>query len=530
MTLTWTAAKDKPSDKKLPSGRALIEARACESSLGRFMRTGWRYAGQSDVFSSNWHIDCISDHLTAAVDWQLGQLIIFALPPRHMKSLGINVFTPAWTWAQEIPEDQRRRGLRIKEGSWRGAGTRFAFISFSDDLSMRDSIWCRTLVESGWYQERWGDRFKLVRANDHFLANSAGGNRRAMSFSGGLTGFGAHIICVDDAHNIQSKAYEVERLHVLDSWNNALNSRLDDAKHGIYIVAMQRSHERDLIGHILAKEFNGVYVCLPAEFERGHPYVFLDPRWPVERKTMLSEHGGPALGTTWQDVRTEGQVLWEDRFPVEVLRERQKGMLSHTKAGQYQQRPTAQEGGLFKRHWFNNPVPKAPANLVKVRSWDTAATEEGHSFDPDYTVGILMGLDAITNMLYVLDVIRGRWSPGDVEDIIKRTAVMDGTETRIYYPQAPGAAGKFEAYRMVAELQGYTVSTEREVGDKAFRADPLAGQAEHGFVKLVEAPWNESFIDEMCSFPNGAHDDQVDAAAGAFRTLLRRPQWGMIGV
>lgn len=529
MPQTWTSARASSADQSRATGRAAIEAMSCEASLGRFMRTGWRHAQQSDTFSTNWHIDCIADYLTAASDRQLGQLLIFSMPPRHMKSIGINVFWPAWTWAQQIPEEQRRRRLRIKEDSWRGPGTRFAFISYGDDLSMRDSRWCRSLIESPWYQERWGDRYKLVRANDHFMENTFGGSRRSMSFGGGITGFGAHIIVVDDAHNINSPAFEVERERVLNLWDNTLNTRLDDSRHGVYVIAMQRSHERDLIGHILAREFNGVHVCLPAEFERGHPHVFLDPRWPVERKTLLSP-GGPNEGSIWQDTRVEGEPLWKERFPVEVLRERQKGMLSHTRAGQYQQRPTAQEGGLFKRAWFDNPARIAPAGLIKCRAWDTAATAEGHSYDPDYTVGCLLGLDPVTEMLYVMDVVRGRWSPGEVEDVIKMTATQDGAKTYIYYPQAPGAAGKFEAYRMVTELRGYSVSTEREVGDKEYRANGFATQAEHRFVKLVEAPWNEAFIDELCSFPNGAHDDQVDAVCGAFRTLLRRPQYGAIGV
>src|SRR5215471_1111899 len=84
-------------------------------------------------------------------------------------------------------------------------------------------------------------------------------------------------------------------------------------------------------------------------------------------------------------------------------------------------------------------------------------------------------IDPDDDHFYVLDVIRGRWSPGDVEKKIKSTAMCDGEKTRIYYPQAPGSAGKFEAYRMVAELKGYMVSTEREVGDKAYRADSFRG-------------------------------------------------------
>jgi hypothetical protein len=80
---------------------------------------------------------------------------------------------------------------------------------------------------------------------------------------------------------------------------------------------MQRSHERDLIGHILAKEFNGMHVCLPAEFEAGHPYVFLNPKWPVPRKTDSSNgaDGGPKIGEAWRDFRQEGDSLWKSRFP-----------------------------------------------------------------------------------------------------------------------------------------------------------------------------------------------------------------------
>jgi predicted phage terminase large subunit-like protein len=69
------------------------------------------------------------------------------------------------------------------------------------------------------------------------------------------------------------------------------------------------------------------------------------------------------------------------------------------------------------------------------------------------------------------------------------------------------------------------VSTEREQGDKEYRADPFAAQCEHGFVKLVESDWNKDFVEELCAFPKGAHDDQVDAASAAFRALMRRVTW-----
>ena len=136
-----------------------------------------------------------------------------------------------------------------------------------------------------------------------------------------------------------------------------------------------------------------------------------------------------------------------------------------------------------------------------------------------------MGRDQQTQAIYILDVIRGRWSPAQVENKIKSTALFDGCETQIRIPQDTGAAGKFQAGYLVGQLQGYSVKSEPEQRDKELRANPLAAQCEHGFVRLLAGEWNKAFVDELCAFPSGAHDDQVDAASAAFRTLVRRVTW-----
>ncbi len=129
-------------------------------------------------------------------------------------------------------------------------------------------------------------------------------------------------------------------------------------------------------------------------------------------------------------------------------------MTSHAAAGQLQQRPTAREGGLFKRQWFNNPVKLAPEDrLDLVRAWDLASASDP-SNDPDYTVGLLMGRDRQTGVLYIVDVIRGRFSPGEREQKIKSTAIFDGASCNIRIPQDPGGAGKFEAYHLAGLLAG----------------------------------------------------------------------------
>jgi len=507
--------------------RERVDALRYEDSLGDFIRGAWHHAGEPQPFQSNWHIDCVSDHLMAVARRQINGPgpLIFTMPPRHMKSLGVNVFFPAWTWAQNPDPDNQRHSFAVQPGTMMGPGVKFAYLSYVQRLSNEHSLACRRLIQSDWYQQHWGDRVRLNYTQIEQFDNLAGGNRRAMSFSS-ITGFGADIIVVDDAHDIENVESNLVREATLRVWDEVLPTRLNDPKTGMYIVIMQRSHERDLIGHILAKEFNGMHICLPAEFEGGHPYVFLDPKWPVPRKTNSSNgtDGGPKLGEDWRDFRKEGETLWKDRFPQEVLKRWSASMTSHAAAGQLQQRPTAREGGLFKREWFANPAKFAPERLELVRAWDLASTSDPKA-DPDYTVGVLMGRNPQTQVLYVLDVIRGRYSPGELERKIKSTAVLDGHEVRIRIPQDPGGAGKFQASYLVGQLQGYSVSTEREDGDKESRADPFAAQCEHGFVKLVEGTWNEPFVNELCAFPNAAHDDQVDAVSAAFRALLRRITW-----
>ena len=158
-------------------------------------------------------------------------------------------------------------------------------------------------------------------------------------------------------------------------------------------------------------------------------------------------------------------------------------------------------------------------NLLLVRAWDLASSVESNA---DYTVGLLMGKDPENELIYIIDVMRGHWSPGDVEIKMQSTARWDGEGCQILIPQDPGGAGKFQARYLAGKLQGYTVRTEAKTGDKEHRANPFAAQCEHGFVKLVEGAWNQAFIDELCAFPNAAHDDQVDAASAAFRALVRR--------
>ena len=498
-------------DRAILSIRECADALRYEHSLVDFTKAAWSLV-EPGAFLPNWHIDAICEHLEAAADRQINRLLI-NIPPRHMKSLGANVFLPAWVWAQDPnPDNDPDHPFQIRKNSWRGPGVKFLHLSYDGSLASRDGVKCRKIISSPWYQRLWGHRVQLLPDQNQKARfdNQAGGHRISTSENGMITGEGADIIVFDDPHNVRDigGASNLARENTLRFWDEALPSRLNDQDHGVFIVIMQRVHERDLSGHILANELDWTHLCLPAVYEPNHPYPV---RTTVRRK---------ATGETWADPREDGEPLWPEKFSLQALQRMSKDqdMSSHMAAGQLQQRPTAREGGLFKRAWFDNPVKFAPEHLELVRAWDFASSIK-ISNDPDWTVGLLMGRDPLTKAIYIVDVIRQRLSPGERERCVTSTAILDGHDVRIRIPQDPGGAGRFEAHHFVGLLQGYSVSAEPERGSKERRAEAFAAQGEHGMVKLVEGKWNQAFIDELCAFPHGAHDDQVDAASAALRAL-----------
>lgn len=176
----------------------------------------------------------------------------------------------------------------------------------------------------------------------------------------------------------------------------------------------------------------------------------------------------------------------------------------------------ASAGTVFKREWF--PILETPPLAGRtVRYWDRAATERTDHNDPACTVGLKMR--ATHDAFVVLDVVRGQWSPGGVEQVIKNTAAQDGTNTVVWIEQDPGQAGVVEAKMWVKLLPGYEVRCNPARKDKVTRAGPVSAQAEAGNVPLVRGPWNEEFLLELNNFPDGKKKDQVDALSGAFAVL-----------
>jgi len=178
-------------------------------------------------------------------------------------------------------------------------------------------------------------------------------------------------------------------------------------------------------------------------------------------------------------------------------------------------------GSIFRREWFTI-VNEAPTDLRKVRYWDLAATKPKQGAEPDWTVGALIGEK--NGIYYVLDIKRLQGAPPQVEAIIKQTAQLDVASTRIYMEQEPGSSGVAQIdYYARQVLQGYSFWGVKTTGPKEERATPVSSAAEAGNIKLVKGTWNSEFLDEFEAFPQGSHDDQVDAVSGAFEQLRSQP-------
>jgi predicted phage terminase large subunit-like protein len=492
-----------------------VRAEKARRRLADFIRYGWHVLEPGAALDWNWHIDAIADHVQAGLDdwlavqkWQQQkrayddgqtndepgampvqrfQNLLINVPPGTAKSRIVSVFTPAWMW--------------LKYPEWRAI-----YLSANPRVALRDSVFCRDVLESEWYQSWFAPEWELRddQNSKSLYWNTAGGSRAAFGILSKITGDRGDALFVDDPHDAEEVKSDTLCEAVTERWKDAIANRVNDLRTSLRFGIMQRLRDKDWSGCVL-KEGTWEHLCLEMEFE------------PERRQAGHRAFIPPITAIGWSDPRGEaGELLFDKRFPREVLDAERKRLGDYGYAGQHQQRPAPKEGGFFKPDKLTI-LPTAPAGLRAVRAWDKAATEGGG----DYTAGVLLATDG-EGRFYVLDVVRGQWGVDTRDARIRQTAALDGKKIPIRGPQDPGQAGVHKAQAFTRMLAGYSVKTERVTGDKETRAEPFSGQVNAGNVWLIEGDWNKEFIEELRLFPNGSHDDQVDAAADAFNELHTR--------
>ena len=314
----------------------------------------------------------------------------------------------------------------------------------------------------------------------------------AAGMRGPLTGHRADLVVIDDPIKSHAEADSpVLRERIWNWYRSDLMTRLKPK--GRIVLIMTRWHEDDLAGRLLALN--------AAE-------------WRVIRLPALAEEHD-ALG------RAPGAALWPDWEDQAALLRKRDTVGERTWSALFQQSPRPIQGSLFKTGCIDilDMPPTFSAGQV-VRAWDLAATVATGVNDADWTVGVKLGRDD-SGRYIVLDVVRLRGSPHEVEDAIAEAARIDGRSIIIGLPEDPGQAGKSQVTYLTSRLAGHRIAASRETGAKVTRAGPVASQVEARNVAMVRANWNHAFVEELRDFPFGRKDDQVDALSHAFRMLTQ---------
>jgi predicted phage terminase large subunit-like protein len=323
------------------------------------------------------------------------------------------------------------------------------------------------------------------------FTTTAGGGRLATSVFGGVTGRGAEYIIVDDPIRADDVNSETIRPRVNEWFDNTLRSRLNNARTGAIMLVMQRMHEDDLTGHVLRDARKWNHLIIPAETSTHRRYELADRRVHIMRP---------------------GDLMNPNRLGRAELDNFRQASGSRVFNAQFLQDPTPAEGLTFKRDWLRyETVEHQPGDRI-IQAWD-CANKAGATHD--YSVCITAIVRRRT--ILILDVFRARLEFPDL-----KKAVI--SQARIFRPQRVLIEDAASGQQLIQMLQAEhpkgvpTPIPITPINSKIDRAATAEARVEAGELILPkQALWIDEFVKELLSFPQGRHDDQVDALAHIMR-------------
>lgn len=451
-------------------------------TLNQFIREAWGIVECGAEYTHGWHIDAVSDHLTAVTNGEILRLLI-NVPPGTMKSLLTCVFWPAWEWGSE------------DLGS-----NRYISTSHKEALALRDNNKMRRLVCSDWYSSKY-KHIKITKdqnAKGKF-ENTMLGFREACA-SDSLTGSRGDRLIIDDPLSVDD-ARSKRILETREEWFcETVPTRLISPKKSSIIIIMQRLDDRDTSGIALSKNLGYEHLMLPMEFEKS-------------RKCFTS------IG--FSDPRTEeGELLFPERFPQSVVDDYKKSLGTYGTAGQLQQRPAPRGGGIIKTEWWCYFDPAydaqhrvtAPAFNYTMQSWDTAF-KEGQ--DNDYSACTTWGIN--NTGAYLINAFKAKMDFPAL--LIKVKELYD-----VYKPSKILVEDKASGQSLLQSLRKQTNLPIKPVKvsiDKESRLHAVSTYIESGRVFLLKgANWLEGYKTELETFPRAAHDDLVDSTTQALAEIF----------
>lgn len=519
--------------------RLMHDAKRLEESFYEFCKDAWEQVDPSP-FVDNWHLEDICNHLEEVTYGHIPRLLINE-PPRTGKTFIVSVCYVAWVWAQR------------EKGPLSGPQVSFFYASYAEKLSLEHSLKCRRLIESRWYQERWSSRYKLTRDTQGHFENDKGGYRMCSSVDAKATGFGADVLVADDPHLVQEAESPDIRAGTVRWWSESMPSRMNNRQTGAMIVVMQRVHEGDLSGVILANGLGYTHICVPMSYV---PCKHVNAWVGNKIKTFI---GGEVDDIDeddifWVDPRTEeGELLWPERFPASEVAKLEKELGPYAYAGQYQQTPAPRGGGIIKEEWwqtFDKDAAEEFANEPDQIEFKKDGTPKKFP-DMDY---ILAALDTAStekeendpSALSIWGIFRDRKG---FPKVMLMYCWDERYEMHQLLARVAGDCTAFHVDRLLIEDKtlGHTVSVElaRLFGvhnfgvelvnpktgfikshDKVTRLLAVVHLFAEGLIYAPDVEWADRMIKQCATVPRAIHDDLADTMSMAL-LWLRRAGWAL---
>jgi predicted phage terminase large subunit-like protein len=448
-----------------------VEREACKQDFFEFVKSFW-YVIIKEEPSYNWHIPFLCKELQelskciVARDKKLYDLII-NIPPGTTKSTIVTIMFPAWLWIIDPT-------IRIITNS------------YSSDLSTEHAVKSRDIILSEKYKRLFPEVvIRRDKSGKESYENTATGARYTTSTGGTITGKHAHVIINDDPLNPKQAASDTQRKEANEHTKTLSSRKVNKAKTPT-ITIMQRLHESDVTGYLLSKKSEGIrHICLPAESSGN-----------VMPETLRENY--------------IGGLLDPDRLSREVLDEALVDLGSRGYAGQYGQSPVADGGNIVKNDWFQY-ISRADFERLRenepiVFFGDTAFTDKKDENDPSGFIGTCK----IGQSVYITGAIKVYKKFPDLIRFLPKWVAASGYTNQSTIRIEPKANG-ISVIDQLRDSTGLNVTrTPSPNNSKKQRLEVASPTIECGRVYVVIDHWNEDFIDEICGFPNKAHDEYVD--------------------
>jgi len=428
-------------------------------------------------FSKSPHIEALASKIESCRLGKTRRLIV-NLPPRSLKSHTVSVAFPAWLLGHN-------------------PAVQIISVSYGQDLADKHARDCRTLMASSLYQRIFPNtKLSAEKQSVNEFMTTAGGFRLSTSVGGVLTGRGADIIILDDPLKPDDALSDTRRNSVNEWYSNTLLSRLNSKQTGIIIIVMQRLHQDDLVGHVMAQGDWDI-LSFPAIAEEDEIHLIESPfgQRRFERKT--------------------GEVLQPDRESITTLKDIRQTIGDYNFASQYQQNPMPLGGAIVKTEWLRYYEPRdLPSRFSFIlQSWDTA-NKSGEL--NDYSVCTTWGV--FNSRYYLLSVFRKRLNYPDLKRSVHEQAREHKANIVLIEDKASGT-------QLIQDLRheglfGIRPYDPLPGSDKTLRLYAQTAEFESGRVLLPRsALWLDLYTRELTSFPGTRYDDQVDSTTQALNHL-----------